>query len=198
MTFKRAFGYFSLLAGLALTALILHSFIFSPPVPLSVLLLPAFFLGIGYSWSRKEDPREEGRESWSDPRTYWPIMVSAVILGTAYLLAHAFSPNSLKLYCLAAGALALGFGLFLDLNNLWCSVQRTIKDEGPSGIPVVPFVLYGIGVTVGDQWLRTGYRPLLWLFVFHMSVAIVIPFAFGWFYFRKERAQAVGARKRLK
>lgn len=194
ITFKRAFGYFTLLAGLALASLILHAFILSPPVPLSVLLLPAFFIAIGFSWSQEADPRAETQEAWSDPMTYAPIMLSAAILGAAYFLVHALSANSLKLYCLAAGIAAVALGVLLDLDNLRCSVRRTVKGEGPSGIPIIPLVLYGVGVAIGDQWLHTGYRPLLWLFVFHFSTNFIIPFLFGWFHFRKERARRRRAR----
>lgn len=210
MTFKRAFGFFTLLAGMALAIVIVHSYIFSLPyasgegMPLSALLLPAFFIGIGFSWSRKEAavPEEarpiEAHESWSDPLTYAPLLLTFAIFGASYFLIHALSSDSLKRYCMAAGLAAIAIGVLLDLNNLQLDVRRTLKGEGSSGIPILPFVFYGVGVAIRDQWLHTGYRPLLWLFVFHLSSSFVIPFAFGWFHFREERARAVHARKRLK
>lgn len=72
------------------------------------------------------------------------------------------------------GAIILfGLGLSLDIFSSFLFIMRLIKGKGPSGVPVIPFILYIMGIVA----LRAPAFNSLVLIVLSLLVHIF----FNWF-----------------
>ena len=71
--------------------------------------------------------------------------------------------------------------LLADIISLVLAVRRTIKGSGPSGVPVLPWIIYYFLIEWMNQKFifKTPLRAILVLTVFHLSCQYLIPLAFS-------------------
>ncbi len=75
----------------------------------------------------------------------------------------------------AVGAVFLGLAVCIDLVSLVLWLRLYKRGSGPSGIPVVSWLIYFVVCQA-----RQSLFDLLWLTLFHASCQYLVPF----FYFR--------------
>jgi hypothetical protein len=72
--------------------------------------------------------------------------------------------------------IAVAVGVFMDGLTLFLNLRHIIRGYGPSGVPVVPLVLYALGIALVSPIL-TSFEVREWLgiaLLFHLSCQLLI------------------------
>ncbi len=75
------------------------------------------------------------------------------------------------------------FGLLLDLLTVYLNAKRLRKGHGPSGLPIIPLIIYvfALNMTPGGSLFFSPGLDLVLVIVLHFTLQFVIPSCDRWF-----------------
>src|SRR5687768_127309 len=75
----------------------------------------------------------------------------------------------------ACSVVLVALGLGLEGWSAWCAAGRRRNGAGPSATPLVPLVLYVVGILISPAWLDRKAALFSLAFVFHVCCQIGLP-----------------------